>query len=202
MCVALGLGVDGRTVRDLFVAEQGDLFTLLPRTTRLDLLDYYDNGQIVNAKNNLGDGTSLLKADERFLEIKMSDTRTVQLLMTTNKKDTVITVIETMKTPVKDSHISFFDAQWKQLDANKFIKTPHLADFMNKNAGNDERQQLLQALPFELISLSLEGDNHTSLVARHGLKEFLVSSEYAPYANALSESIVYDLNGNKWKQRK
>ena len=122
------MGVEARTLRDVFADEPGKVFTLLPKTTRLDMLDYYDNEQLVSAKNNMGDESQLIKVDENFLHIRMSATRTVQMLMVPTKKDTLVAVIETFETPAKDSHISFYDAQWCPL-VNKHFKMPSLDDF-------------------------------------------------------------------------
>lgn len=202
MMVLMAVGAEGRTVRDMFASEPGNLFLLLPRTARLDLLDYYDNGQVVAAKNNMNGGSSLVTVEGNYLSIKMSESKNVQLLMVPNKKDTVVVVIETFETPAKDSHISFYDTQWNKLDTDKYFKMPSLDNFVRKEVGKDEWARLAQDIPFPLISLSLEGEGHTMLVARHGLKEFLVAKEYAPYEKALVPCLIYSLNGTKWKLNK
>lgn len=197
----MAVGVEGRTVRDVFASEPGEVFMLLPRTTRLDLLDYYDNSQKVMAKNNMGEGTQLVTVEDNFIEIRMSATRMVQLLMIPSKKDTLVAVIETFETPIKDSHISFYDAQWTPV-VNKQFKMPTLLDFVKKGVDKKSAQSQLQDLPFELIELSFEGDNRTTLVARHGLKKFLVAQEYAPYEKILEPSLTYELKGFQWKLKK
>lgn len=196
------MGAEARTVRDFFVDEPGQLLMVLPKTTRLDLLDYYDADQKVFAKNNLGEGTQLLNVTDNFLHIQMSKTKDVQMLLTVNNKDTVIAVIETFALPVKDSHISFYDNKWNRLDEGKYFKMPGMESFMRKEVGKAERAELLQDIAFQLIEMTFEGDNHTTLVARHRLKEFLVAQEYKKYDKALMPSLSYTLNGTKWKQSK
>ena len=42
-----------RSIIDLFASEPGNIFSLLTRTNRLDLVDYYNSGQQVAVPNNL-----------------------------------------------------------------------------------------------------------------------------------------------------
>ena len=42
-----------RTIADLFALEPGTIFPLLTRTNRLDMVDYYNSGQMVAVNNNL-----------------------------------------------------------------------------------------------------------------------------------------------------
>ncbi len=202
VCATTMLGGQARTVRDFFVGEKGDLFAMLPTTARMDLLDYYDNGQLVAARNNLKGGSQLVSVEGDFLSITMSESKNVQMLLTSKGKDTVIVVIETFDTPVKDCSIQFYDAQWNEVkNPGKLFKMPALSDFVLPDAGKDVDEQL-QALPFELISLSLEGEGHTTLVARHGLKQYLVPQEYQTLEKSLKPAIMYRLNGTQWKQMK
>lgn len=202
IAVMVALGAEARTVRDFFASEPGQVFMLLPKTTRLDLLDYYDNDQLVYAKNNMGMGTKLVKVEDNFINIRMSDSKTVQMLLVPAKKDSVIAVIETVETPVADSRISFYDTNWNPLPGIKHFAMPTMESFVLKTVDKAKREQLLQDIVFPLISLNFEGDDHTTLVARHGLKEFLVKDEYKPYESSLAESLSYSLKGTKWKLNK
>lgn len=199
LCLVVAMVAQGRTVRDFFADETGELFVLLSKTARLDLLDYYDNDQIVEAKNNLGGGSSLIEVSDNFMSIKMSDSRTVQLLLVASRNDTTIVVVETYKTPVVDSRISFYNSQWQAIDGNKLFEMPTIAAFVRKDADKHVAASLLLDVPFDHISLSLEGEDHSLLVARHGLKEFLAPSEYKPFEKILTPSLMYRLSGKKWK---
>ena len=96
LAIALALSsFDGaaRTIADLFAIEPGNIFPLLTRTNRLDMVDYYNSGQTVEIQNNLMGGSTLLELDSAYLKVKTSEGRTVEMRMRTVKKDTVITVI-------------------------------------------------------------------------------------------------------------
>jgi len=191
-----------RTVADLFGSEPGDIFMLLPRVTRLDMVDYYNSGQAVAARNNMGGESQLLALDSVYLKLQASAVKTVEMRMVASKRDTVIIVIETVETPVPDSRITFWDSQWKPLRDNKLIKRPTLDDFMTRQMPDDLRADLDMAAPFALIELAFDGDQHDTVVARHGLKRFLTQAEWARYSAYFTDQITYRLQGAKLKRVK
>ena len=95
-----------RTIADLFAIEPGEVFPLLTRTNRLDMVDYYLSGQKVAVANNLAGESSLEELDSTYLKVHTSGSRVVEMMMRTVGKDTVITVIETVMTPVPDSRLT------------------------------------------------------------------------------------------------
>ncbi|MBR1552242.1 MAG: DUF3256 family protein [Muribaculaceae bacterium] len=188
-----------RTIRDFFASEPGNIFALLPSSTRLDLLDYYDSGQIVEAQNNLGNGTSLISVGDTLLAMNTSESKTLQMRLLTRpgKRDTVIAVIETVKAPVADSRITFYDTQWRPLPDTRYFKAPGIDDFFLRSTPRHKRQELTQTLPFALIELQFDGKDR--LTARHGLKEFLTKEEFSKFRPYMVDSLVYEVDGNKIK---
>lgn len=199
VAMVMAAGAEARTIRDFFVSEPGKLLMLLPKTNRLDMLDYYDNGQKVLCSNNLGYGTQFITVEENFLHVRMSESKTMQMLLTVNKKDTVIAVIESYKTPLMDSRISFYDTRWIPLNTNKYLQVPEISNFFLKSVSKDERAALLQDLKFPIIEYTFEGEGHKTLVVKHHLKEFLGAKEYAPYEKAMVPELTYELKGTSWK---
>ena len=48
---------NARSIMDFFVSEQGELLSLLPKNTRMDMIAFYNAGRVIEAKNKLGEGT-------------------------------------------------------------------------------------------------------------------------------------------------
>ena len=201
LVLLVAVGGEARTMRELFTEESGQLFMLIPKTLRLDMLDYYDSGQKVAAKNSLGTGTQLLEADDSYVSLRTSASKTVQMLLVTNNKDSVIAVIETFETPVSDSHISFYDTKWRLL-VPKYFDMPTLESFVVKGVSKKQRATMFEDILFPLIKLSFDGPDHTTIVATHGLKEFLVPKEYKKYEKSMVQSLTYTLKGKFWKLNK
>jgi hypothetical protein len=188
-----------RSMADLFATEPGNIFPLLTRTNRLDMVDYHLNGQTVDMANSLAGESRLLALDSTYIKVQTSDSRLVEMRMRTAGKDTVITVIETVMTPVPDSRLSQWNAHWQRYTSDKLFKMPGIEDFMVRKMPRELKADLRDAMIFPLIQLTFTGEDHDIIVATHGLQQFLVESEYQRFAGYLKPSISYRFNGLKIK---
>lgn len=196
------LPLDGaaRTIADFFASEPGNVFPLLTRTNRLDLVDYYNSGQTVAVPNNLG-GTSQLEAlDSAYLKVQTSESKVVEMrMLTTGTRDTVIVVIETVLTPVPDSKLTLWNSKWQMLRTDRHFKMPGIDDFIVKKMPRELRADLQDAMIFPLIQLTFKGDRRLQVEATHGLEQFLAPSEFKRFAPYLKPSITYRMSGTKIK---
>lgn len=188
-----------RTIADLFADEPGKIFQLLTRTNRLDMVDYYNNGQKVDQQNNLAGTSKLIELDSAYLKVQTSASKMVEMRLLTPGRDTVIIVIETVLTPVPDSRLTVWNQQWQQLKTEKHFKMPKIDDFIDKNMPRELRADLHDAMVFPLIQLAFQGEKHDEIVATHGLEQFLVPDEHKRFASHLKPSLTYRINGNKIK---
>ncbi len=188
-----------RSVADLFATEPGNIFPLLTRTNRLDMVDYCLNGQLVDIANNLAGDSRLLELDSIYLKVQTSASRLVEMRMRTVGKDTVITVIETVLTPVPDSRLTQWNVHWQRYTSDKLFAMPAIDDFIVRKMPPELRADLQDAMVFPLIQLSFKGEHHDLVEATHGLKQFLVDSEYKRFADYLKPAITYRFDGLKVK---
>ena len=188
-----------RTIADLFAIEPGTVFPLLTRTNRLDMVDYYNSGQMVAIPNNLAGESRLLELDSTYLKVQTSESRVVEMLMKKAGKDTDITVIETVMTPVPDSRLTQWNVHWQRFTSDKLFAMPGIDDFIMKKMPGELRADLQAAMIFPLVQLTFTGSNHDTIEARHGLDRFLVSEEFQRFAAYLKPSISYRFDGLKIK---
>lgn len=193
------IAAPARTIADFFATEPGNIFTLLTRTYRMDMVDYYKSGQTAALPNNLAGVAQLLEMDSTYLKIQTSPSRTVEMLMRKAGKDTVITVIETVMTPVPDSRLTQWNVHWQRFTSDRIFTKPGIDDFIVGKMSRELRDDLQDAMIFPLIQLSFTGANHDTIVATHGLEQFLVPSEYKRFAPYLKPSLSYRFNGLKIK---
>lgn len=203
LIMALAMPAGARSVRDFFASEPGLVFPLLPVNTRLDMLDYFDNGQIVSANNNLGNDTQIISLDSTFLALQTSECRTVEMrIFTPSAHDTVIAVIETVELPMADSRIAFYDRNWKLLNTSRFFKAPTMADFFKKSTPRDKRTDLLSTIDFPLIKLVFKGKAHDVVVAKSGLRDFYAPIDYKRFEPYVTDSLFYTFDGRRFTLHK
>jgi hypothetical protein len=188
-----------RTISDFFASEPGNIFPLLTRTSRLDMVDYYNSGKTVAIANNLEGESSLLQLDSAYLKVQTSKNRIVEMRMRTAGKDTVITVIETVMTPVPDSRLTQWNVHWQRFTSYKLFAMPGIDDFIIRKMPHDLRADLQDAMIFPLVQLTFKGEGHDIIEAAHGLEQFLAKEEYQRYSSYLKPSISYRFNGLKIK---
>ena len=202
LCLSLALlpltGM-ARTISDFFASEPGNIFPLLTRTGRLDMVDYYNSGKTVAIANNLEGESSLLQLDSAYLKVQTSKNRIVEMRMRTAGKDTVITVIETVMTPVPDSRLTQWNVHWQRFTSDKLFAMPGIDDFIIRKMPHDLRADLQDAMIFPLIQLTFKGEGHDIIEAAHGLEQFLAKEEYQRYSSYMKPSISYRFNGLKIK---
>ena len=188
-----------RTIADFFASEPGNIFPLLTRTNRLDMVDYYNSGQTVAMANNLTGESSLLELDSAYLKVQTSHAKVVEMVMRKVGKDTVITVIETVMTPTPDSRLTQWTIHWQRYISDRLFTMPSIDDFFVKKMPSELRADLQDAMIFPLIQLTFKGEKRDLIEATHGLEQFLAPSEYKRYAGYLKPSLNYRFNGLKIK---
>ena len=188
-----------RTLADLFASEPGNIFPLLTSVNRLDMVDYYNSGQVVDIGNNLLGTSRLLEMDSTYLKVQTSASRVVEMRMRQVGKDTVLTVIETVMTPVPDSRLTQWNSHWQRYISDRLFSMPSIDDFIVGKMPRELRADLQDAMIFPLIQLTFKGENHDTIEATHGLEQFLVPNEYKRFAQYLKPTINYRFNGLKIK---
>ncbi len=197
----IAISAQARTIGEIWATEPGNIFPLLTVTNRLDMMDYFRSGKAVEMVNQLEGTSKLLALDDNYLKLQSSEAKVVEMRLITKGNDTVIAVIETVRIPAPDSHIAFYDRAWHELMPQQYFQMPTLDDFFLPKVDKKKRIELLNEIAFPIIELTLEGESHDLLVARHGLQQHLAKSDYGRFSPYMRPSISYQLNGKKFKKK-
>ena len=199
---------EAKTIRELFADEPDDIFILLPKSTRLDMLDYFDVGKMVKVENSLSSGkkvSRLLKVTDSSIDVAVTQSSQVSMtLLTSAKADSVIAVVQTYQVPYFDSQISFYDVDWNKLNTSKYFDAPTVKSFILPGTDKKIVNDILQSVKFSLISYSIEqADNgDVTLTASLNLEGVMVKEDYDRIKDYLSKTIVYHLSNLKFKPTK
>ena len=199
---------EAKTIRELFADEPDDIFILLPKSTRLDMLDYFDVGKMVKVENSLSSGkkvSRLLKVTDSSIDVAVTQSSQVSMtLLTSAKADSVIAVVQTYQVPYFDSQISFYDVDWNKLNTSKYFDAPTVKSFILPGTDKKIVNDILQSVKFSLISYSIEqADNgDVTLTASLNLEGVMVKEDYDRIKDYLSKTIVYRLSTPKFNPTK
>lgn len=107
---------ESRTAADFFKDAPDSIFHILDRNTRMDMLDYFNSGMDTRSNNVFGGKSRLTEVLPDKVGIEFSADATATLVMLPQKNDTVLAVITTVRAPMAESSLKFYDAAtWKLL---------------------------------------------------------------------------------------
>lgn len=89
LLAVFALTAEASTLKELFIEESGQVFPLLNRKVKMDMIDYCHEGVYKDFPNALGDGCRINKMSDNHLSINTSKNHTVELLLTQHKKDKI-----------------------------------------------------------------------------------------------------------------
>ncbi len=188
----------------LFCSEPGMVLADLSPATRAEMLAYYIGGQVVEKDNDMGEKAAIDTVTDQYMRLHTSVSRSVQMRLLCkgqSKGDTVIAVIETVKTPVADSRLSFYDTQWRPIATKRVFKDlPTIGSFIRPGTSKADAADLMQRIDFAMITFDFEGPDHSKLVARQRLDEFYSAADYKPMGKHLIKSITFTTVGGRLRK--
>ena len=108
--------VNSENISDVFTSMPDSIFPLLTAKNRHDMVDFYKNKMEAKVRNRLGDYALLDTLTEGYLRLTPSKASTVEMkLMETEDSTNIICLIQTVKAPVQDSSVRFYDSEWRRL---------------------------------------------------------------------------------------
>lgn len=190
--------VDARTIKDFFISEPGEVFNILPQSTRLDMIDYYDAGHKIDVKNSLGGkSTHFNSVNDNHISVQITESNTIDiLLLPISKNDSIIVTINTVSLPAKDSQIAIYDTDWNKLDTEKYFKQATIADFVAIPKGDKTKKQTtIGAIDLTLIYYTIAPETN-GITAHQSYADYMSNEDYKKVAPYLRDSITYTKKGN------
>lgn len=195
---------DNVSVRDAFVNIQSPAIDILKKTTRLDMLDYWDADSVYKAQNAMEGLSWLEAAGDTFLKVRVSPVSTYELKILPLKKGKVIMGIYTVggESQAMDSQIDFYDSNLNKLDASRYFKAPDLQAFFDIPKGAlTSMKEIREMIPFPTVAYSAEeyADNVT---ARLTVSEYMDVDNYNIIKIFLKPQIILQWDGSRYKYKK
>lgn len=194
------LGAMAQTAADLFTSAPQNIFPLLDRNTRLDMVDYYKNGMTTPSQNQLDGRSAITEMTPESITVKMTDSSAIQLVELKGSKGNVIALISTVATPGLDSTIKFFDTDWQPLPTESYFTKPGWKEWLTDSGRQNEMDVTMQ-VPFMLASYRIDPSTST-LTLTNNLNKFLDKDLYDDIASYLNPLLTYTWTGKGFKVSK
>lgn len=193
------------TARQMFLSDTvADIFDLIEHSQRLDLLDYYDNGQSVAASNALRGYSALDTVMPNFMKVQLTEFSDVQLWVsdTTVKKPKIV-LVKTFDLPHPDSYLTVYEADWSlSKNQEKIFTRPAIADFLI-NDDKTDRDALEQVeydeMPF--MAYDIDPANGNLLVTLNA-KEWMSRENLDEWQAKLRPELRYRWTGKRYERVK
>lgn len=196
-CVSL----QAQTLKELFIAIPDTLTPLLTKVNREDFGDFLDSKMKAEVRNRFGKSSEMTELTDDYLYLKMTSVSSMEMkLLPLNDSLKVICMIQTYQAPVSDSQIRFYDTNWKQLDAARFIELPDDSLFFRKPVTEiqaDSLQNLRTHMDLSLREARLSADSLV-LSIRYTTPDYLDKATSEDYGNY----VIRDPLQYMWKKNR
>jgi hypothetical protein len=154
--------VTARTIKELFTEMPNEMLPLLSQNDRLDFVDYKENNMRARVTNTFGGKSEMTAVTDDYFHITLSNSSEISAKMLyTEGGDTIICVVNTYNTPIKDSDLRFYDTTWKPLETDKYISTPTYEDYWEAadTLSDDEYAGLLHKVDMHTTEILLSPES-------------------------------------------
>ena len=191
--------MSARTASQFFAQAPDRVLRLLPQSTRLDMLDYFNYGSSKASKNYFEGEARVRSLSDTTVVFDMDNSVNMAMTVIPMKKDTIIALVTTLELPVPDSSIKFYDTDWNQLGRAP-LAWPGYDEWLTPE-GKKNAAEVRMFLPFVPVKAAFSGDA-SRLTLSNGASSYLSAEDFERLRPWLREEIVYDINNGKFVRRK
>lgn len=117
------------TVRDVFKTMPHAMIPYLEENNKLDFIDFIDSGMKAEVTNALSGKSIMQRCTDKYLALTLNEASqlTMRLLPVSEPVDSasqVICLVRTYGTDIRESVVSFYSVNWRQLPASRYVSMP------------------------------------------------------------------------------
>lgn len=150
------------TARNVFERIHTSALEILPKSTRLDMLDYWDVDSVYKASNAMEGLSWLEKVTPDYLKVKVTSVSEFEIKILPEKTNKIVMTIYTVgdDEQAQDSQIKFYDESLTELDREKYLILPQIKDFFDIPKGSTTKmKEIEEMIPFPTMAFSANPEN-------------------------------------------
>ena len=188
------------TARKVFENLPAPPLEVLKKTTRLDMLDYWDADSIYEARNVLDGVSSLASVTPDYLRVNITPVSTLEIkLLPISKTDNVVMTLYTVggKGTARDTSVAFYDTSLRPLDGSRLFTAPELKRFFAIPKGSVvTMKEIEEAIPFATVVYKASAENN-DIQARLTAGDYLSVEANELIAPYLQKNVTLTWKGAK-----
>lgn len=206
MCRAKAVAsTDTISARRAFLEFPASQLEILSQEERFNMLAYFDNDSIVEARNNLVGSSKLVKVTPDFLEARLTDVSTLQLKILKDKGGAdIVMAIYTVgaEGDASDSKLMFFDSRLNPLPTEKYFPTPAISTFFKIPRGyKTSMKEIEEIIPFYSVVYTANPLD-SNLKGRIVTDDILTIEDLSLVEMFVLPSVTFTWNGKEFKLSK
>lgn len=175
------VSADTISARRAFVEMPATVLDLLPRSTRLDMLDFFDVDSVYQAPNAMEGLSHLETVTPDYLKVDITPISSLQFKVLKDNKgaDVVMTIYTTGGgDESKDSDIRFYNSSMVELPREKILVLPQLKDFFSIPPGSvTTMKEIEQMVPFYTMEFNASPGSN-DVIGKITVGEFMDPDDY------------------------
>lgn len=190
---------DTVTAREAFLNLPLKNLEIISRSTRMDMLDYYDTDSIWKAPNSMEGLSYLTRVTPDYLYVQITPVSSLAIRILRGKKDDIVMCVYTINADghSADSQVSFLDSSMKELDAEKYFRNPELKDYFIF-PDKETRDRVLELIPFPTVEFTT-GPESADLVGTLTVGEYMTVEDFDRIKTYLKPEIKLKWTGKKYE---
>lgn len=200
LCVAKpGTSPDTISARRAFAELPEISMEILSKDSRLDMLDYYDNGSTYAAKNNLRGTARLDTVTPDFVAVELTPVSSLEVKILPTKGGDIVMTLYTVgaEGDSRDTEIRFYDAELNPLPAEKYLPKIRIEDFFDTKGYKTKPKELIEMLPFHAVYFETRPGENT-LTARLTYHD-VMTVEDTKIIELFSKPLQFQWIGGRWR---
>lgn len=190
---------DLTSARGVFERLQAPALDILGKSTRLDMLDYWDADSVYRAKNAMSGLSWLIDVAPDYLKVQLTPVSVFEIKILKDKDKLLAMTVYTVggNAQAADSQVDFYadDLTLSPLDTKKYFKAPELKAFFDIPKGSaTTMKEIREMIPFPTVEYSANAKNN-DISARLTVGEFMDVDDYNIVKLFLKPEVTLRWNG-------
>lgn len=192
------------TARKVFADIHTSALELLPKSTRLDMLDYWDVDSVYKASNVMEGLSWLENVTPTYLKVRVTPVSVLEIKILPDKKSNLVMTIYTVGDDVQaqDSQIKFYDENLDEVKTDKYFELPKVKDFFEIPKGSATKmKEIEEMIPFPTMAFTANPDND-DIEARLTVEKYINEDDWNIAKLFVKPSIRFEWKKDKYKLMK